>query len=124
MFVRSALDRWRREGKGFPVSWSSLVLRRPPDPLSSVFNYGSAALDYGMTYSRYTRSNGWGYGGYGYDDFLGNPVVDVFSYVQVPPFVLLCYHHFQQTHPAVIDFGCFVGFGSVTDFGFFVVFDP
>ena len=31
------MDRWRREGEGFPVSWSSLVLRRPPDPSSPRF---------------------------------------------------------------------------------------
>ena len=34
VFVRSASDRRRREDEGFPVSWSSLVLRRPPNPSS------------------------------------------------------------------------------------------
>ena len=34
--IRSASDRWRREGR-LPVSWSSLVLQCPPDPLLPLF---------------------------------------------------------------------------------------
>ena len=37
------------------------------------------------------------------DDFLRNPVVGLISFfVPVSPFVILCYHHFGQTNPAVI----------------------
>ena len=42
VFVRSASDRWRREGECFPFPSSSLVLRRPPilRPLCPLVDFG------------------------------------------------------------------------------------